>query len=169
MNSFKEYYCSFFKRVPCFAYDFQVKPCGALRCECVTDTFVHITGYALEDINTRNSWLDCIHPDDAFILTKQLNCLLSGQSNISEFRIVCKSGEIRWLRNYAHPVWAETQDRVIRIYGTAQDITEEKNCEDRVKEFETGYHMRKERLTKFRIQKSEDGRWFHRRGVWIDI
>src|SRR5262249_30535021 len=40
-----------------------------------------------------------------------------------------KSGEVRWLRNYARPVWDGAQARVVRIYGAAQDITERKQAE----------------------------------------
>lgn len=64
---------------------------------------------------------------------------LRNNSNISEFRIITKGGEIRWLRNYAHPAWGEVQGRVIRIYGTAQDITRQKESEYCIKESESGY------------------------------
>jgi PAS domain S-box-containing protein len=140
MIFFEEYHCSIFKRISCFAYDFRVEFNGTLVCECVTDTFVRVTGYTFEEVSAHSHWLSLTYPDDTTILAKQLDCLLSGQSNISEFRIITKSGEIRWLRNYAHPARGKTQDRVIRIYGTAQDITKQKQYGDCVKESESGYY-----------------------------
>jgi len=129
MNFFEEYYRSVSKRISSFAYAFRVESNGTLVCECVTDTFVHITGYPFEGVNAQGHWLSLVYPNDIPILEKQLDCLLSGQSNVSEFRIITKSDEIRWLRNYAHPAWGETQGRVIRIYGTAQDITKQMKLE----------------------------------------
>ncbi|MFN3532796.1 MAG: PAS domain-containing protein [Candidatus Brocadia sp.] len=140
MNCFEEYYHSILKRISSFAYDFRVESNGTLVCECVTDTFVHVTGYTFKEVSNYDRWLSLIHYDDISIFAKQLNCLLSGQSDISEFRIITKSGEIRWLRNYAHPVWGKPQDRVIRIYGTAQDITKQKQYEERIKESESEYY-----------------------------
>lgn len=140
MIFFEEYYRSFLKRVSSFAYDFRVESSGILVCECVTDTFAQVTGYAFEGVNAHGHWLSLVYPNDIPILAKQLDCLLSGQSNVSEFRIITKSDEIRWLRNYAHPVWGETQGHVIRIYGTAQDITKQMQQEYRIKESESGYY-----------------------------
>lgn len=130
MNFFEEYYHSDSKRISGFAYDFRVESNGTLVCECVTDTFVHITGYSFEGVNAHGHWLSLVYPNDIPILEKQIDCLLSGQSNVSEFRIITKSDEIRWLRNYAHPAWGDTQGRVIRIYGTAQVITKQVNTDD---------------------------------------
>jgi len=140
MNFFEECYRFNFKRISCFAYDFRVESNGTLVCECVTDTFVRVTGYTFEEVNAHGHWLSLIYPNDIPILAKQLDCLLSGQSNIREFRIITKSGEIRWLRNYAHPVRGKAQGRVIRIYGTAQGITEPKQYEDHIKESESEYY-----------------------------
>ncbi|MCF6153942.1 MAG: PAS domain S-box protein [Candidatus Brocadia sp.] len=140
MNFFEEHYHSIFKRISSFAYDFRVESNGTLICECVTASFVHITGYTFEETNTCDCWLNLIHPDDISIFAEHLDCLLSGQSDIREFRIITKGGEIRWLRNYAHPSWRKTQGRVIRIYGTAQDITKQMQHEDRIKEPESGYY-----------------------------
>lgn len=140
MNFFEEHYHSIFKRISSFAYDFRVESNGNLICECVTDAFVHVTGYTFEEVNVYGYWLSLVYPNDAPILAKQLDCLLSGQSNVSEFRIITKSDEIRWLRNYAHPAWGEAQGRVIRIYGTAQDITKQMQHDDRIKESESEYY-----------------------------
>ncbi len=140
MNYFEEYSHSIVRRISSFAYDFRVESNGAAVCECVTDTFVRITGYAFEEISTYERWLSFIHYADHSIFTKQRDCLLSGQPNISEFRIITKQGEIRWLRNYAHPVWGKTQGRVIRIYGSVQDITSQKRDEDYINESESGYY-----------------------------
>src|SRR5215813_6559710 len=58
----------------------------------------------------------------------------AGQPDTSEFRILTKSGETRWLRNHGRPVWDEEQGRVVRLYGAGQDISERKRLEELVRE-----------------------------------
>ena len=62
--------------------------------------------------------------------------IISGQPGVSENRIVVKDGRVRWLRYYARPVWDEAHRRVIRIYGAAQDITEQKLIEEELRQKE---------------------------------
>ncbi|MCF6159577.1 MAG: PAS domain S-box protein [wastewater metagenome] len=108
------------RQISNYAYKIQVRADGALVCECITkDAFFSITGYTIEEVNTRNSWLALVHPDDMPVVRKHLDRLFSGQPRMDEFRIITKGGEEKWLRNYVQPVWEEVQKRVTRIYGTA--------------------------------------------------
>ena len=43
-----------------------------------------------------------------------------------EYRIVTKNGDLRWMRDYARPVWDNVKGRLCYIYGAVQDITERK-------------------------------------------
>ncbi len=126
MSTSERHYYPIFDHIVNYSYDLQVEPDGTLIGECVTDTFTHITGYSLEEVNTRGGWLSLIHMNDIPVFMKHLGQLLSGQSQVTEFRIITKNGETRWLCDYAQPVWGEIQNRVIRIYGTAQDVTQYK-------------------------------------------
>ncbi|MCI0552231.1 MAG: ATP-binding protein, partial [Anaerolineae bacterium] len=51
------------------------------------------------------------------------------QQVISELRTIHKDGSIRWVKNYAHPVWDEEKSQLIGIYGAVQDITDRKQIE----------------------------------------
>jgi PAS domain S-box-containing protein/putative nucleotidyltransferase with HDIG domain len=55
---------------------------------------------------------------------------MAGLDDTSEFRIVRKDGEARWLRDYAQPVWDDAESRVVRIYGSVKDITERRKAEE---------------------------------------
>lgn len=109
-----------------YAYAFRVEPDGKLTREWVTGAFTRITGYTSGEMGDDQSWAKLIHPDDQAIGQKRHKKLLSGQADISEFRIITKKGRVRWLRDHARPVWDEAQQRTLRIYGAAQDITDHK-------------------------------------------
>jgi len=74
--------------------------------------------------------MSIIHPDDAPDVLQQIQTLRSSQfSDMGEFRILTKSGDERWIHNYARPVWDDVRNRVVRIYGAARDITVRKRAE----------------------------------------
>ena len=45
-----------------------------------------------------------------------------------EFRIITKKGDIRWLRMRRRPVWDAEADRVVRYFGVAEDVTEQRRA-----------------------------------------
>jgi PAS domain S-box-containing protein len=52
----------------------------------------------------------------------------------SDIRTFTKGGEIRWERVFAHPVWDEKENRLVRIIGAVQDVTLQKQSEEMLKE-----------------------------------
>lgn len=112
-----------------FAYSTWVKPDGTLIGEWITEAFERILGYQLE----KADYMSLIYPDDVPIIMDRVQTLLSGQPAVTEHRVVTRSGQVRWLRDYGRPVWGEAEQRVVRIYGAAQDITERKQAEEQLK------------------------------------
>lgn len=102
--------------------------------EWVTQSFTAITGYAWSDVVAAGGWMAIIHPDDMPGLQPFMMGLVMGQSGVAEYRIRTKAGEIRWLRDYCRPVWDEKENRVVRLYGAVQDITERRRLEDQLRQ-----------------------------------
>jgi two-component system sporulation sensor kinase A len=125
-------YRSISELISSFAYSIGVEPDGTVVYEWVTEHFTRITGFAPGEVTARGGWPRVIHPDDVSVAVQHLRTLTSGQPDVSEFRIVSRRGEVRWLRDYGRPVWDEARRRVIRIYGAAQDITDRKQMEQRL-------------------------------------
>jgi PAS domain S-box-containing protein len=117
-----------------YAYAFRVNPDGTLVLEWITAAFTAISGFSSEEIQTQDGWGRLVFPEDMPILREHWARLLAGQPDTSEFRILTKTGEMRWLRNYGRPVWDEAQSRVVRLYGAGQDISERKRLEELVRE-----------------------------------
>ncbi len=122
-----------------YAYGLLVEENGNLKNMWTAGAFEQMTGYKNKDIEGKGGWEFLIHPDDMAIALRQVGVFLSGKPSVSEYRIVTKSGEIRWVRDYGRPEWDAELQRVTYIYGAIQDITQQRNAEDRLRQSEASY------------------------------
>jgi PAS domain S-box-containing protein len=102
---------------------------GELHLNWVAGAFEKITGYMFDEYVARGGWLAALYPDDIEQDAQDMTSLRARQSVITEVRTISKSGAVRWVRVYAHPIWDEAEDRLVSIYGAVQDITERKQAE----------------------------------------
>ncbi|RPJ27612.1 MAG: PAS domain S-box protein, partial [Chloroflexi bacterium] len=116
-----------------YAYRDRVEADGSIIPEWITESFTRITGYTVEEAQTSGFWQNLIHPEDVPVLTRHIQKILSGQANSEEMRVITKSGELRWLRDFANPIWDGDQERTVALYGAVQDITERKQAEEESK------------------------------------
>ncbi|HSL44773.1 MAG TPA: PAS domain S-box protein [Anaerolineales bacterium] len=115
-----------------YAYRDQIEADGSIVPEWITESFTRITGYTLEESQMPDFWQKLMHPEDMPVLARHIQNVLSGQEDSQEMRVITKSGEVRWLRDFSNPVWDAAQERVVGLYGAVQDITEYKRSEERV-------------------------------------
>jgi diguanylate cyclase (GGDEF)-like protein/PAS domain S-box-containing protein len=112
-----------------FAYSQRINPDGTVTPEWTTDAFNKIVGYTIQDVLAFGSFDPIVHPDDVNLFHERMRDLMAGKTRVDEYRIVDKQGGVKWLRDYARPVWDATQQHVVRVVGAAQDITERKRAE----------------------------------------
>jgi PAS domain S-box-containing protein len=112
---------------------------GNPRAQLLDGAFERIVGYTPEEFNALGGWRAIVHPDDREQNTRDNLMLRNNQRVVTEIRIVTKSGETRWVRVYANPVWDEAQQRLIGVNGAVQDITERKLAEAALRESEKRY------------------------------
>ncbi len=122
-----------------YAYALLVEENGNLKNMWTAGAFEQMTGYENKFIEERGGWEFLIHPDDMAIALRQVGVFLSGKPSVSEYRIVTKSGEIKWVRDYGRPEWDAELQRVSYIYGAIQDITQQRIAEDRLRQSEASY------------------------------
>ncbi len=115
-----------------FAYSVIVASDRTLHIKWMTDSFVRISGYEVNEFRQSRSDLSILHPDDAYVQDRDLELVLSGQAAASEFRVITKDGRIVWLNVRRQPVWDARENRVVTFYGVAQDITERKVAEEQL-------------------------------------
>jgi two-component system, LuxR family, sensor kinase FixL len=111
-----------------YTYAFRVEPDGSVVIEWVAGAFTRITGYTPEEAEALGGGITLVHPDDFPAALRRLQTLVSGQSDTSEFRIITKSGDVRWVRETGRPAWDTAQGK-LRVLGAAQDITERRQAE----------------------------------------
>lgn len=121
------------------SYAFNITPDNHAEPDWVAGALVPITGYTDGELRAGGGWEILIYKEDIHIPRNQLKTLLSGKSSIVEYRILTKSGEVRWMLDYGFPVFSKAQQRVIKIYGAVQDITERKLAEEALKHSEEKY------------------------------
>jgi PAS domain S-box-containing protein len=113
-----------------YAYIFRVTEDGELKGEWVTESFTKVFGLTREEIDARGGWRSLVYPEDADLALQHARKVAGGQADICEMRWVTSGGEVRWLRDYAQPVFDAAGKRVVRIYGASQAITARKQAED---------------------------------------
>ncbi|NTV45120.1 MAG: PAS domain S-box protein [Chlorobiales bacterium] len=94
----------------------------------VVGAFEKITGYTVQEVNALPAgWLSVIHSDDLPMFPSASS--VTPLQGIYEYRIITKSGQIRWLRDHLMPVSNENENGVVRLYGGVKDISEHKKAE----------------------------------------
>ncbi|MEK0192307.1 PAS domain S-box protein [Microcoleus anatoxicus] len=113
-----------------FAYSFRVTADGKFVCEWVTEAFARCTGRLPEELTAGGWWsLELAHPDDRKMLLEQLTDCTSIRTGKNEYRILNKTGEVRWVRDCWQVVWDKTEGRIVRLWGACQEITDRKQVE----------------------------------------
>jgi PAS domain S-box-containing protein len=138
-----------------YAYAYIVNEDGSLKKDWATQAFYDITGYTFQELEDIG-WERLIHPEDMGIAGQRHVRLLSGEVDVSEFRVITKSGEVCWLRDHAYPVIDEDSRRVVRIYGAAQNITQRKQYEQQLQQQARELQDRNEELDAFAYSVAHD-------------
>ncbi|GAB4515457.1 MAG: hypothetical protein OHK0046_19020 [Anaerolineae bacterium] len=151
-----------------YAYSIEVDAAGNMRTMWTVGAFTAITGYTIGELEARGGWGSLLYPDDLTVAAERFARLSAGEDDISEFRILTASGELRWLRDYGHPVWDESQGRVTQIFGAAQDVTEHKQMESALRQSELQYRLLVENSQNAISLHTPDGRFIYANPAHID-
>ncbi|MEI7012999.1 PAS domain S-box protein [Leptospira licerasiae] len=108
-----------------YLYRVDVLDNGNLILSWANDGFLKFCGITAEDLS--HPWAAAdpkyFHQDDLDLIRQRVRSLLSGASRTDEYRVYGPDGQIRWLRDHAHPIWDPVRKRVTQIYGSIQDLT----------------------------------------------
>jgi PAS domain S-box-containing protein len=116
-----------------FAYSGRLDAEGTLVLDSVTDGFLKVTGYTLDELNAQGGYATAIFPADLPLIAQAIGRLMGGQDAEDETRFITKAGTVRWMYFLAHPLWDESHRRVTRVYGAVHDITERRQSEEHVR------------------------------------
>ncbi len=124
-----------------YTFSTELGPQGKMRLNWVAGAFEEITGYTYSDYVANGGWRAHLYPKDVEEDNDAMKTLLTNNKVISEVRTYNKSGQLRWARVYAHPVWDTEQNRLTGIVGAVQDITEQKQAEEALRNSEAIYRQ----------------------------
>lgn len=107
----------------------------------ISSAFETIWGTSIADIiKDPNSMLNSIIPEDQHVFFEMRKALHdTGQCKV-EFRIMHPSGLIKWILIRGVPIYND-DEKMIRVAGTAEDITERKNIETHIKSLNRLYAL----------------------------
>lgn len=91
-----------------------------------------IIGYSEQEFpNTREAWVEHLHPDDRERVLSAGEDYLAGKQPlyVSEFRMRCKNGSWKWILSRGKLIRSDTTGEPLRMIGTHTDITERKRAE----------------------------------------
>ena len=103
------------------------------------------------------SWVEAIHPDDRErVMETALTKQISGQYD-EVYRIVRPDGSHRWIHDRAFPI-RDDSGEVYRVVGIAEDITQQKETEDALRNAEARYRSIFENATEGIFRTTLEGR-----------
>ncbi len=89
------------------------------------------TGYQPSEL-IGEVFFDFVYEEDRHRMMKQFADILAGHLEPSEFRVVIKSGDIRWIRTSSRPIYRD--GHVMGLRGVYIDITEKRCLEERLRQ-----------------------------------
>jgi PAS domain S-box-containing protein len=81
------------------------------------------------------SYLDAVHPDDRDRVRRAYDRIVGGSTTAEEYRVIRPDGTIRWIWDRGFPI-KDQQERVVRLAGLAEDITDRRQSEQALRESE---------------------------------
>ncbi len=116
-----------------YAYAGRLDDKGAISLEWGSGAFEKITGYTYQEALLKGWWLFLAYPPDKDIIRAHNQSILENRPKSSEFRIVTRSGDIRWISHRSLPVPAEGSGTAVSFIAAGQDITDRKQAEEEVR------------------------------------
>jgi PAS domain S-box-containing protein len=103
------------------------------RIAYISPPIAALTGYRPHEMTGR-PFSDFIHPEDLQRIRNQFVRILGGVIEPSEYRIMSKSGETRWVKSSSRAIY--TDGKATGIQGVVTDITEHKRIDEALEQRE---------------------------------
>ena len=128
-----------FRTVADFTYDWEhwISPDGMFI--YVSPSCKRITGFKPEEfIEDKDLIVKIVHPDDKALIESHYKSIDSKEHPDVDYRIITKSGEVRWIAHACQPVF-DVKGTWLGRRGSNRDITERKQAQGALKESEERY------------------------------
>jgi PAS domain S-box-containing protein len=111
-----------------WAYALHIEPDGRAVADWTSSHIQRVTGFPSSELGPVDAWLRLVHPEDRDVMRAHISALQTGRTDTVEYRIVTRSGETRWIRDYARPLTSDP-DGAVHVVGGVRDITLRRQAE----------------------------------------
>lgn len=115
---------------------YQIAPDGTIR--YLSPRIKEFSGYEPSELIGKPFRI-LIYPEDVPRIMEQFQRILSGTSTSNDYRVISKTGDLRWMRTSTKPLFKG--DQVIGVQGLLIDITEQKHAVENLRESEERYRL----------------------------
>jgi PAS domain S-box-containing protein len=131
----KELLNTFIDNLQGIAYQIPVADIEAFKPTLFRGAVTKITGYSDSELTKEKKWNDIVHPEDIeYLKTVQKQFTFIPEfSAETEYRIIRKDGDIRWIKDNARVISTQKGDL---LHGTIYDITKQEHAEEGKKHLE---------------------------------
>ena len=133
---------------PVMAYVWERDPNGGGRHRYMSPQIERLLGYPVDAWNSNDQfWLSLIHPDDRDAAhASQVQTEYTGEAWSLDYRVITRTGEIRWLHDEGSLLSRDDEGRPLRFHGVYIDITDRKEMERELRGAEERYRTLLEQL-----------------------
>jgi len=119
-----------------YVYTCTIKPNEPPNLGWISGAIEHISGYTQDDLEElENGWFSVIHPEDVQKVADTINYkYIEGDFYSNEYRIIDKSGKIRWMIDRSRRIHYDTKSKELTLLGATKDVTEQKETEECLKQ-----------------------------------
>lgn len=111
-----------------WAYALHIEADGRAITDWMSSNVQQVTGFTPAELGAVNAWLQMVHRDDRELVRAHLRALQAGRADTAEYRVKTRSGETRWVRDYARPM-ARPVHGAVQVVGGVRDITARRQAE----------------------------------------
>jgi PAS domain S-box-containing protein len=108
------------------------------RITYISPVIEEISGYLPGEVLNRN-FSEFIHPGDLDLLADSFTKTLAGEPEPFEYRVMRKSGDVRWVRSWSRLI--VSGDVITGLRGALVDITDRRRVEAELRESQARYHQ----------------------------
>lgn len=111
-----------------WAYALHIEADGRAITDWMSSNVQQVTGFTPAELGAVDAWLRMVHRDDRELVRTHLRALQAGRADTVEYRVATRSGETRWVRDYARPM-ARPVHGAVQVVGGVRDITARRQAE----------------------------------------